>query len=711
MQLSELLMSRFGSRFCLSWQPAHQQMTHGARGKFYDEPLDFALGVSFPDEDDEREAMPYTKKYPVSRDVEQHVTMTGASIRCHFPDYVVRLTLDALSPFYPRDEHTTLAPFIVLDVGVEKFEGRARMYAPAEGKAFLRVALPPGTGNSVTYEGNEVVLRYESGKQRVEERIRVVGADGIEAPVGEGGDVFRIPFVVDSDAPQHLCTLIWATHVPDVQLATRRGDAVFKYTKMWPNVTAVLDWAEANLPAVRAKCHFFDELFTQYLDAPTGDLFAYAFHAFASNAWWGTLPDGRDWWSVWEGNCRFHSTVDVEYNDGLLYYALWPELLDLTLDEWTEHFKPNVNGLWHMSHDMGGGDDVTGQHYPHEMEVEENTDYVLMLHALWKQTGDADLIKRNADVLLKIMQHTRGVDTNDTGFANTGCANTIDDAAPAIQYSREQTYLGVKMHCAAAVAVEMAEVLEDEALADYCRVIRNRTRQTLDERAWLGDHYAITINPSNVGLKAQFNHVYDPTNFNGEELPGWDAYTLYTSNGLLYPLMAGFPLELDLGRMRQDLVAGLEHSMAAYGCTHSSADRTTGWLSQNMWRDWVGIYLGVMREPLSAKYWAWNEVINGSRNGGIFTDTFKLPHLFYYPRGTTMFGYFWAKPRLSIDAPNGVVRVAPLAAPLELPLLAFIDWEKQVVPLIKTEVVEGRIVTSVSHADLVEARGLRLELE
>lgn len=39
---------------------------------------------------------------------------------------------------------------------------------------------------------------------------------------------------------------------------------------------------------------------------------------------------------MWEGNCHFHSTVDVEYTQAPFYLALWPELLGYELDFWPE---------------------------------------------------------------------------------------------------------------------------------------------------------------------------------------------------------------------------------------------------------------------------------------------------------------------------------------------------------------------------------------
>jgi hypothetical protein len=77
------------------------------------------------------------------------------------------------------------------------------------------------------------------------------------------------------------------------------------------------------------------------------------------------------------------------------------------------------------------------------------------------------------------------------------------------------------------------------------------------------------------------------------ELEGWDAYTLYTSNGLLYPLLVGKRCGVDWARMAEDMETATRESLIEYGCTHSSADRSNIWCRRILWRDFNGAYMGL----------------------------------------------------------------------------------------------------------------------
>jgi xylan 1,4-beta-xylosidase len=193
--------------------------------------------------------------------------------------------------------------------------------------------------------------------------------------------------------------------------------------------------------------------------------------------------------------------------------------------------------------------------------------------------------------------------------------------------------------------------------------------------AWLDDHFAVCLDRTTKGLINPWTKQPLPEG----ELEGWNAYSLYTSNGLLYLLATATPLPagLDLERFRLDLVNSRRESLIEYGCTHSSADLSNIWVSQNLHRDFSGAYLGVDPGGMLERYWAFEQFENSVGRGGCFVDTYGANHLHYYPRGITSLGIFPALAGMRLDKVAGVQEFKPVRAPLRLPLLNLCDWAKE----------------------------------
>ena len=163
----------------------------------------------------------------------------------------------------------------------------------------------------------------------------------------------------------------------------------FKYIQQFSSVQNLVKYAVTSRSAgdmIEDKSSFFDStvssdsylsLNSSHLD-DVRNLMATSFQSFLANTWWALSSTGREWFSVWEGIFRYHSTIDVEYNDAWFYFQYWPELLKKIMDEWPLYSKRNEQGVF-LSHDMGWGDYPLGQSYPFDMPVEENTNYILLL--------------------------------------------------------------------------------------------------------------------------------------------------------------------------------------------------------------------------------------------------------------------------------------------------------------------------------------------
>jgi hypothetical protein len=293
-------------------------------------------------------------------------------------------------------------------------------------------------------------------------------------------------------------------------------------------------------------------------------------------------------------------------------------------------------------------------------------------------------------------------DTTGNGVPNLGVANTIDDASPAVQYSREQVYLAFKSFAALEAAAEMAHRLGEGAFARECREFAGRTEKTLQEQAWLGDHYSVCLERSAQGLK----DVWTGEPLTGE-LEGWDAYHIYAANGLLYLLATGSEARTDLDRLRLDISTATAAAMCEYGDFHSSADHSNLWVSQNLHRDFVAAYLGLDQLDLAERYWAFEVLENTSGRGGAFVDTYGFNHLHYYPRGIASLGLFQAIGGVRLSKLDGRLVVAPVRVPCRTPLLSLADWKARRVPWLDARLEGGKVSVEISEDELLE--GLELQ--
>ncbi len=731
MHVFETALGRLGSRFSLNFRPAEKgrRIHVSPLGRFLDQPVQVALGIRVGGEE---RILPFADGVEAFETLEQELTMTSVTFRCMSKALGVAASFRFVAPFYPKDEALSHAPFFYILAAVERIPAKWKSKEPIEGEIFLRMeGLPqtPGrTGMEVERQGRSLSMIYtasvETRNPLGEGRLvkRDVRCGEFLKLVSEGrGDAegleLAAPFRIEGAEGAADAMFVWAAHTGEDMLDVRgRKDHVFKYTRQFPDAKAVALWAEGIITQAMEKTEFFDSVISgSSLSKPKQDLVAFAFQSYLTNTWLtlSRSEPGAEWFSVWEGNCKFHSTIDVEYNDGLVYYVLWPELLEKTFEEWRhyEKLRHDVEGGF-MSHDMGHGFAATKQAYGHDMEVEENCNFVLMLYALWRYTGKRRLVEENYELAKRLMRFVRSSDTTGNGFPNEGVANTIDDASPAVQYAKEQTYLAVKSLCAADAAAAMAEEMGDEAFAESCVGMESKIEEALEAYAWLGDHYAVCIDKTaDLGKPSSWS---SDVQARGGELAGWDAYSIYTANGLLYLLMTGRRPSLDYSRVVSDLVAATKYSLGEYGCFHSSADRSNMWVSQNLWRDFVAAYLGVDQLDMADRYWAFELFENTSgteAKGGCFIDTYGWNNLCYYPRGITSIGILYAMAGLSIDRVKGEMKIDPVRRPLRIPVPTFARWTERRLPWISVSRngdvrIEGREL--LDGLKIVLGEGLRL---
>ncbi|MHB0859408.1 MAG: glutaminase domain-containing protein [Anaerolineae bacterium] len=645
--------------------------------------------------------------------LDQKLTPTTMVLTGIDPVTGLKVRLQVRIPFRPQDADFSTTPVYYLTATVSRLEKAFRWVRPQEGSAagtlFVEIAgqglkLSPREGGlDLALEApvtGPVAGRMPVGAEavptpvKVKERVEVLGG----TPTATGAEV---AFDLEAGEAGELITLAWCAWAPPI-LSLFGERAPFRYHQRFASLADVVAWARRHAEEVESAGRWFDEVSADHsLGSTVTHLMGQTLHAWLINTWWAVRPaTGRDWFSVWEGSCHFHSTVDVEFTQAPFYLTLWPELLRMQLDEWPEFSKPGDGLLGErgedtlfLSHDMGVLAACGAQAYPHDMEVEEATDYVLMAYAYWRRTADRSIHTAHAATIRRYLDFCLACDTSGNGVPDEGCTNTIDDASPAIQYAREQVYLAVKTLGALECGADMLSDAGYTSLQVY-RQQAERIRRAIETRGWLGDHYSVTLTPSAEGL-------HDP--WTGEplhgDLPGWDAYHIYTANALPILDMVGRDLGLDDGRLAEDALNAAQHCLTRYGCRHSSygaesrtalteegvavTSNTIGWVSMNMLRDIAAAYRGVDLLVMAERYWDWQATTN-ARDVRLFFETFGGNNLCFYPRGVAVWGYLEAAAGLVYDRVTGEQGVNALRITTRVPLLALADWRRRQVPVFES---------------------------
>lgn len=608
----------------------------------------------------------------------------------------VRLTITV--PFQPRNAEFSTTPVLLFDLSIEPIGGQFRWETshplPAEAELFLEVADGPF---SFEESGRDSLdLHFEATNQlpgtspseQIPQHDRLIAVLGLRT-----GRRFTQTLKPDQPNPPAL-RVAWCTWSAPV-LCVQGSKLPFLYTEKFASLTAVARWAKKEAGKIIDNAAQVDATLANHNLGPAAShLLAYTLHSWMLNTWWCRRPDGREWFSVWEGNCHFHSTVDVEFTQVPFYLTLWPELLAIELDYWPEYAKageiclgPRGAGTKFLSHDCGAYGEANTQAYHHEMEVEETANWLLMAFAHSRRTGNRKIVRKHARTVEQFLNFLIAADSTGNGVPDHGVANTIDDASPAIQYGKEQTYLAVKTLAALETGAILLSELKNLKAAKACRDQAKTLRATISAKAWSHDHFTVLLKKG--------GHLKDPWSGNEVEwktIPGWNAPHIYTANTLPILDMVGYDLKLDRARVKLDLEIATARCLREYGCAHTDftpnevkvlreasglagAARNPGWVSMNMLRDLAALYRGIDLTALLGRYWEWQVTTNTSETN-LFFETFGGNHLHFYPRGVAFWGVFDAVNGLEIDLVRKIHRAQPRVPHLHAARLDLVKWRK-----------------------------------
>ena len=726
MQLMTWQMARLGSRFGVVFEPQRQRVMHSAMGRFFDRPLD--LGVGLVEPDGTERVLPFTKVGTPFYACEQFERINSVTYRGYDERMHLKFELNLHCPFYPQHEQVCIAPVMYVELRVT-WTGRVRWIKKTQDagdtvRLFLRLNRPD---TRIDAADGRIDLRYDvpllpryeragydsatagdpteaqAPRAAVAERIQSIN-EGAQPFDNEHGKGLALDLPITEEGSGTKWRLVWAAHTDADVMEVRGKPARLRYVRHWPDLDAVMNHAVANRDDNLAHSRRFEKLLEQApLIQSRRHLVAQGFQSYLSNTFWCDVADGTEWFSNWEGACLYHSTVDVEYNLSLLYFAIWPELLKKTIDQWVHYGKPHkASGGAILSHDMGRGLPANGQSYPHDMPVEENADFLLLLQAYAHWTGDTGPVADHADFVRKMADYLLWTDRDGSGFPSEGTANTIDDASPAIQYARKQTYLAIKRVTALEAAADLLDRAGHAEPAGRCRDAARHAVPKIESAAWLGDHFAVCVDKDAAGVR----DVWTGKPLLTSEIKGWDDYSIYATNGLLLPQMIGLDCPFDADKMQTDIMSALRETLTPYGCGHSSSDATNVWVSQNLWRDMTGRYLGAIVPSIDARYWDLQVFSNTADQSFGFIDTYIGNELCFYPRGATAFGHFLAGPRIRIDrlAKGGTqISIQPdRYRHSRWPLLPLADWKAGKIPVCVVD-GEGRVTIEgeLEHVEIL----------
>jgi len=612
-------------------------------------------------------ALPFTDRFPLWETIKQSESMTSVDLKCSSSATPLEVSASFRAPFYPRNEKVSSAPFFYIDVTVtnsgDEAVSASVLLAHPHKEEFSSSGIRPffdGTASGITSRTSYSYLDESitaSNYKKATEALVVPASEssgltflGTEQskfsdfsatslmgwsasgypelnsdaahpvysfyPRGYTGATWRVSLTPGASATRHFVLAGYVAY-PILNVANRSySDSGFKfrYTTQFAGIADVIDYATGQRTsgdAIEKKCDFFDSVFSsgEFLALGTHtpavrNLIACSFRTYLTNTWWARSSTGRNWFSVWEGTwMRFHATIDVEYNQAWIYYSLWPELLKPVMDQWLLYTKQCETGVF-MPHDIGMVDQVTGQAYDHDMPVEENLNFILMMYRYWKSSGDTAYMKSRFAKVKMLAQFVMRCDTNGNALPDKYCATTFDDGTPALESGRDQSYLGFKCLAAYRAAREMA-LVADHGFASTCQGLVDRLNDVLEKQSWLSDHFAVALDP-------------------GVETADREAYSIHSGDGLLY-LFGGQKNSgvsaANLSHLRQDIEGSTARTWGTYGSRHTSEDPGRLWISSNIWRDALAGYVGARPRgttPLAGaeSYWALERHLGMFASGG-----------------------------------------------------------------------------------------------
>ncbi len=365
----EVALGKMGSRCLLNPVPQLLGMRQSPLGSFSEDLGEMVL--AFREPGGQAFCLPFTDRYPVFESVMQEDTLTGVGYVCEDPSLPFRVEVRFVAPFYPGDEKLSTAPFFYLDLEVtntgpdpwrasSSCSAPTRMTTPGPKRPSPWEARPPGTSSPPvipTTNESYVLPGQTKGVFEATESLAIdddtdftwhyaditdtswvwASPSGYPLPYPQKAYTFRPKgysggewsFGLDAgESDSRTLALSSYVSVPVLKVS---GDLTYKYLytdtsrprlRLRRGGGRLRPGSASGRPSRRRRpssTRSSPTLTCRVFRTTTGSLTAVAFQGYIINTWWCVNSTGERWFSVWEGNCNFHSTVDVEYNTAWFY--------------------------------------------------------------------------------------------------------------------------------------------------------------------------------------------------------------------------------------------------------------------------------------------------------------------------------------------------------------------------------------------------------
>lgn len=699
MQLISWQMARLGSRFSLFFEPHYRRVMHSALGRLLDQPLSLMVGLVEPDGTER--ALPFCARGEPFYNPEQFERVNSITFRGYSPGYRLRFEFNVHSVFYPQDEQLCLMPAFYLEMRVNPVENirdtKPAAMTPARVKLFLRLQRPDTQiQGAIVADQARIDLSYRhlapqtSESVEINERIVSLNAG---AEIDADGQGMSLTLPVTEVGSGTKWRLVWgafcggnimpaATHSPS-------DSGRFRYTQHWRDLDSVMHDAVLNRDYRLAYSRRLEKAIEQApLRMAQRHLIHQSLQNFLGNTFWIQRDNGSAWFGTRMGNQPHPPTFEEEGFHAMFYLTMWPDLLAMQFDRWALQAQP---------HKASGGAVMA---HPDTSPVEQNAYFMLLLQTYCHWSGQLEAIQRHAALIQRLATYLKWTDHKASGIPSEGIR-----PAPHQQdlfVGGTPTTVAVTRVAGLKAAADLLSLLGNHADSEQYDAIARKAVGQINEAAWLGDHYALSVDQAAVHAEP-WTDPYLPLEPNTAR----EAYSINTFSALLLPMLIAQPLLFHDDRVVQDITGALRETLGPYGCTASSIESEHISVSHNLWRDHFAKYTGMSAPAFTQCYWDLQTMSNTMGQSMGYADSYLSANHCFSPRGIASIGYLLGYPRLMVD------RLAPDGSRFSInpdrhfvqrwPLLPLADWRGGKIPVCVVD-LKGQ-VTVENDIDPIFIRG------